>query len=178
MQLMGVQPVTATFSTSSGNFSSETPVNFINASQNANNYILSFGDGETSALINPVHTYTTPGTYAVDLTASNTTGCSASATQTITVANSTTAISQVTQNGINIWSNRNNVYVDFKDAGTVNAVIKIYNILGQPLSNEEYTLNGLYQAEINNAEATYVIVVVENNNRTTTKKLFINNINR
>ncbi|MDT8306281.1 MAG: PKD domain-containing protein, partial [Anaerolineae bacterium] len=45
-----------------------------------------FGDGGTSALQHPTHTYTTPGTYMVTLTVTATnTGESTSATQTITV---------------------------------------------------------------------------------------------
>ncbi|MDD3932256.1 MAG: PKD domain-containing protein [Methanoculleus sp.] len=46
-----------------------------------------FGDGATSAEQNPVHTYTTAGTYTVTLTVANTAG-SDSATKTITVTES------------------------------------------------------------------------------------------
>ncbi len=43
-----------------------------------------FGDNTTSTVQNPIHTYTTPGTYTVNLTVTNTAG-SSSATATITV---------------------------------------------------------------------------------------------
>ncbi|MFM7728942.1 MAG: PKD domain-containing protein, partial [Flavobacteriales bacterium] len=51
-------------------------VNFSSAVTGATNYVWSFGDGTTSTLQGPSHTYTAPGTYSVVLTASNTAGCS------------------------------------------------------------------------------------------------------
>ncbi len=44
---------------------------FANTSTNATSYIWDFGDGNTSVLLNPVHTYTTAGNYIVKLTADN-----------------------------------------------------------------------------------------------------------
>ncbi|MGC9025467.1 MAG: PKD domain-containing protein, partial [Chloroflexia bacterium] len=44
-------------------------VTFTNASQNATSYLWDFGDGITSTLSNPVHTYASGGTYTVTLTA-------------------------------------------------------------------------------------------------------------
>jgi PKD repeat protein len=38
------------------------------------NWLWDFGDGQTSTQRNPVHTYTTPGTYSVSLTTSNSSG--------------------------------------------------------------------------------------------------------
>jgi len=46
-------------------------VTFSNSSVNAATYFWEFGDTQSSALQNPVHTYTNPGTYTVKLTASN-----------------------------------------------------------------------------------------------------------
>lgn len=47
-------------------------VNFSNTSSNALSYTWSFGDGSTSTSVNPVHTYTSVGAYAVKL---KTMGC-------------------------------------------------------------------------------------------------------
>jgi uncharacterized repeat protein (TIGR01451 family) len=47
------------------------PVTFTNLSRNATAYQWDFGDGSTSVLPNPTHTYTATGTYTVVLTASN-----------------------------------------------------------------------------------------------------------
>lgn len=43
-------------------------VTFTNFSEFADRFLWEFGDGDTSALQNPVHSYTTPGTYSVKLT--------------------------------------------------------------------------------------------------------------
>ncbi len=48
-------------------------------------YVWDFGDGETSADVNPVHTYPGPGTYTVELTGSNSYGCMSSYTRDITI---------------------------------------------------------------------------------------------
>ncbi|WP_190277386.1 DUF7948 domain-containing protein [Taibaiella lutea] len=51
------------------------PTTFVNASQNATRYNWSFGDGQTSSEVNPVHDYARTGTYNVCLTAYNEIGC-------------------------------------------------------------------------------------------------------
>jgi len=56
-----------------------------NTSTGALNYAWDFGDGTTSALTNPGHNYVTPGTYTIQLTASNIYGCTDIATQTINI---------------------------------------------------------------------------------------------
>lgn len=42
-------------------------VNFSNLSSNGSTFVWNFGDGNTSTSVNPSHTYTTPGTYSVQL---------------------------------------------------------------------------------------------------------------
>jgi Zn-dependent metalloprotease/PKD repeat protein len=42
-------------------------VNFTNTSVNGSTYLWNFGDGDTSTVANPVHTYTTSGSYTVTL---------------------------------------------------------------------------------------------------------------
>lgn len=60
--------VTAQFDANLTTFcSTPATVNFSNLSTNANTYSWDFGDGNTSTGTNPAHTYTTPGTYAVQL---------------------------------------------------------------------------------------------------------------
>lgn len=44
------------------------PVNFSNHSTGGTSYLWQFGDGATSALVNPTHIYNTPGIYTVTLT--------------------------------------------------------------------------------------------------------------
>lgn len=56
-------------------------VNFINLSQDANAFLWNFGDGNTSTEKSPQHTYTTPGSYDIVLTASNQNDCTNMVTQ-------------------------------------------------------------------------------------------------
>ncbi len=51
-------------------------ISLINNSQNADSYMWSFGDGNTSMLQAPTHTYALPGHYVVQLTAQNQCGAS------------------------------------------------------------------------------------------------------
>lgn len=54
--------------------SCSTTVAFNNLTANANSYLWDFGDGSTSTLEHPVHSYSSSGNYNVSLTASNPTG--------------------------------------------------------------------------------------------------------
>jgi gliding motility-associated-like protein len=63
-------------------------VEFANLSGGATGYLWDFGDSQTSALANPSHTYTQPGTYTVTLTATDPNSCNEQdiATQEVTIA--------------------------------------------------------------------------------------------
>lgn len=60
-------------------------IQFVDTSQNANKTDWDFGDGTNSTDFSPVHTYSTAGTYTVNLTVSNANG-TASKTATINVS--------------------------------------------------------------------------------------------
>ncbi|MEO6404603.1 MAG: PKD domain-containing protein [Ferruginibacter sp.] len=51
-------------------------VQFTNTTVNGTSYFWSFGDGGTSILSNPIHTYLSPGLYDVSLLVTNAAGCS------------------------------------------------------------------------------------------------------
>jgi PKD repeat protein len=149
-------------------------VTFTCAEQSAATYTWYFSDGSIiTGTAQATYTFTTPGTYTVLLQVTSATGCTSSATQTITITG-VTGLNNLTSNGeLSMWSFKNVVYVDFSQVDKVDAVIKIYNVLGQELSNEKYTLNSIYQKQIDNIEAAYVIVSVKNDDNITTRKLFI-----
>ncbi len=86
-----------------------TAFNFSNASLNTTSYLWDFGDGNTSTTANPLHTYTSAGTYTISLTASD--GfCSDVSVSTIVVAPSIDA---------SFISNINGLYVDFYANSTI-----------------------------------------------------------
>jgi hypothetical protein len=151
-------------------------VQFVSNSPNADEFMWSFGDGSIiNGTANTSYSYAQPGTYTVTLTVGDSAGCSATYSQVITVT-STTGISNVTEGGdISMWSYRNKIYVDFTQLQHVDALIRIYNVLGQEIGSAEQKTNTIYQNEINDIDAAYVIVSVVNNEQVTTRKLFIVN---
>jgi gliding motility-associated-like protein len=60
-------------------------VYFINNSTNGNSYFWDFGDGTSSILEEPIHQYTTPGVYDVELLVFDSTGCFSPDSVTVTV---------------------------------------------------------------------------------------------
>lgn len=71
------EPETPVASFAASETSGDAPltVQFVDSSTNSpTSWLWSFGDGSTSALQNPSHTYTSAGTYTVTLTASNSAG--------------------------------------------------------------------------------------------------------
>jgi large repetitive protein len=64
----------------------EVPVQFENTSVGATGYSWDFGDGNTSTLVSPFHTFASPGTYEVCLVLSSDNNCPDSHCQTIEVA--------------------------------------------------------------------------------------------
>jgi PKD repeat protein len=62
-----------------------TAKGFVNSSTGANTYLWRFGEGSTSTLINPTHSYTTSGDYQVKLIAFSGKGCKDSLQKTIEI---------------------------------------------------------------------------------------------
>jgi gliding motility-associated-like protein len=63
------------------------PINFQNTSVGNLNFHWDFGDGDTSFLFNPSHTYASPGNYTIKLVANNPlTGCSDSSFKSIVIS--------------------------------------------------------------------------------------------
>ena len=67
-------------------------VNFTETASNETSYTWNFGDGSTSTLANPTHTYTNPGTYTVILVVTNSCG-SNTYTQVVNVSCPTASLS-------------------------------------------------------------------------------------
>ena len=174
LQVNGTDQITAAFSASTTVQEGQS-VELISTTTNATTYQWDLGNGQTAAGAIVSYNYPEAGTYNVVLTVSNLSGCTSTASQTITVNAATTGISDVTDQGINIWSNENKVYVDFRSLQNVNAVISIYNVIGQQVSYEKFNSNALYQKEIPATEAAYMVVSVSENDKVITKKVFISN---
>ena len=85
--LSNATPVSA-FIVSNSNPASGTPIRFTNQSSvGSGDYVWDFGDGHTSLERDPIHTYSSPGSYTVQLTVSSCTSTNTS-TQTVIVQQS------------------------------------------------------------------------------------------
>lgn len=78
-------------------------VTFTSFSENAATYSWNFGDSETSAEENPVHTYSAAGDYTVVLTATNADGVEASKTESITITDPNEALKLLTGEVSKTW---------------------------------------------------------------------------
>jgi len=100
-------------------FDSETSnglnVQFVDTSQNANTTNWDFGDGTNSTDFSPAHTYSTAGTYTVNLTVSNENG-TASKTATINVSEIPVSILPVANFSSNVTSGNMPLSVQFNDS--------------------------------------------------------------
>jgi PKD repeat protein len=106
-----------------------TTVTFTDQSYDPDGYIVSwdwdFGDGSTSTLQNPIHTYASDGTYNVSLTVTDNEGANSTKTVAITVGSPTEIYVfditvTVSKRGVNYWAE---------------AVITIKDTLGNLVSN-------------------------------------------
>jgi gliding motility-associated-like protein len=83
-------------------------VAFTNQSTLSTSYLWDFGDGTTSVLTEPVHVYTSPGSYTVSLTAFRNGICAATVTQVVTIAESPTAVIDIDDDAL--CANSSNVF--------------------------------------------------------------------
>lgn len=84
---------------------------FSNTNQNVTTYAWDFGDGNSSAAANPVHTYTTDGNYAVSLIVTDNNGCADTVTQQV-------QINPVPLAGFNLTPLACSNHVDFLNTST------------------------------------------------------------
>jgi hypothetical protein len=172
----GPEMITAGFQASSNTVQAGQNVTLTSTTTGASTYQWNFGNGSTATGATASVSYTQAGVYEVSLLATSPSGCSSTKTEGITVTANTTGLNNVSGTGsLRIWSHDNKVYVDFTVQQLNDATVIIYDILGQEISNEKVVNNVVYQKEIDNIEAAYMIVMVKNDNEITTKKVFITN---
>ena len=159
------QGVTADFSNNLPN--SCTPpvnINFQNLSTGigALNYQWNFGDGNTSTQLAPSHTYTTAGSYTVQLIVTNTTGCSDTIIKpnAVTIGNTITSFSSpdTVCAGVNITFNNTSTPPpasaswSFGDGTTSTAISPV----------KSYILPGNYQVKLTNNFGACVDSITKN----------------
>ena len=89
IQILEPETVIADFAVSTTSGIAPFTVTFINTSIGTiESYLWDFGDGETSVLLSPVHTYDDPGEYLVTLVVANILGCKDSVSSYVNPINS------------------------------------------------------------------------------------------
>lgn len=135
-------------------------------------YAWDFGDGTLiNGVANPTLSYYEPGTYQVQLQASNSQGCSDNASVTV-VINKGTGIDEQQIGNVSVTAYAKQITVKVGDEITGTANITIYNLLGQSVYNQP--LNGSI-TNVNFVEQPqgYYLVSVKNNDKVTTKRVFV-----
>jgi PKD repeat protein len=125
-------------------------VKFTDTSTNSpTSWLWKFGDGTTSTIQNPAYTYTTPGTYTVNVTATNVGGSNLSASQTITVTRSGPTASFIE----NVTIGTAPLAIQFTDTST-NSPTSWYWVFGDgstsPVQNAThiFSVPGTYQVNL------------------------------
>lgn len=132
-------------------FSVGTYVSFYNYSLNGTSYLWDFGDGTTSTLENPTHTYPGPGTYFVTFTVTNQCG-----TDVVTMwigIKSEVGIEEISSiEDLQIYPIPSNelLTISFETQGSTEMGISVVNTLGQEIYNEVLgSIKGKYQKVLN-----------------------------
>jgi PKD repeat protein len=122
----------ANFSESiSGNTATFT--NLSTSITNSLNYSWNFGDGNTSSIANPSHTYTTSGTYTITLIASN---CIFSDTITKTIQIGVTSIEESQISAFEFYPNPTTNQMNLKtDSRFIGSVYTVYDNSGRSVLN-------------------------------------------
>lgn len=148
-QSVTVNPLPTSFCTYTTNTNT---VNFTNASTDATTYSWDFGDGASSTLANPTHTYSTVGTYTVTLTATNACG----STQYTTTVNLNCAAFNV--------SISNSSTLNFCEGGTVALSTPAVNgYTYQWLNNAQVIAGATTESYTATESGTYTLQVYDGN---------------
>jgi PKD repeat protein len=158
---LNINKPTANFSESiSGNTATFT--NLSTSIANTLNYSWNFGDGNTSSIANPSHTYTTSGTYTITLIASN---CIFSHTITKTIQVGALSINENAVGNFEFYPNPTTNQITLKvDNQLLGSVYTIYDTIGKSVINGEISseLNVIDLGNLSNG--VYIIEVASEGN--------------
>lgn len=117
-------------------------VQFTNNTTNANSYVWQFGDGNTSTIQNPTHTYTTGGTYTVKLIATNNCGMDTSINTVLIVLSSTSEALKGL--GLEVYPNpaSDKVFVRINANETIHIHLDIIDMAGNILQKNKHSILG------------------------------------
>ncbi|MFT3752129.1 MAG: PKD domain-containing protein [Paludibacter sp.] len=133
-------PVKADFYAETVSGTAPLTVQFYDLSTNANSWSWDFGDGGTSTLQDPTHTYTTGGTFTVKLTASNS-GSSDVLTSTNLVTVQPNALETIDYSKYQVMVADQRITID-----GVQKSVDIFDISGRIIQSE--TISGKFRSQL------------------------------
>jgi gliding motility-associated-like protein len=130
-------------------------IQFVNNSTAADNYNWDFGDGTTSNLAAPAHTYTVPGTYIVSLHANNDTACITDDTAYMTITVLETSMPDIVVNDTTLCSYQQSIDigVHINNPSANNTILwgpgtGILSAPDQPTITVDPSLNNIYYVTV------------------------------
>jgi hypothetical protein len=158
-----------TFTINSGN-----QVEFVSSANSLHNFNWEFGDGDTSAIKNPNHTYATQGTYTVNMKVSNSQGCEAQSSKIIGVFTGLTSLESGLQFSVYPNPTSGPFKLEYKLSKPQLISISIFDLTGKCIKNiyqnEWFSNKGNHQMDINElSSGTYIIQIVGDDNITNLK---------
>jgi hypothetical protein len=136
----------------------EPMISFMESATGEMSYLWDFGDGNTSSLPNPTHTYANTGNYTVTLTVSGFCGTNMT-TQVVNIT--TTGIQDATGNfDVNAFYNSDASLLNVTLPASSNATVEVYNIVGKLIYTESAINAASKSISLNGLSAgTYVVRV-------------------
>ncbi|MFZ6050506.1 PKD domain-containing protein [Halocola ammonii] len=143
-------------------------VQFSHNSENATSVAWNFGNGETSEMNNPIHTFTEVGEYEITLTAQNEI-CDNTDTRTITVEESVSVGDDFDPSEeITMTALRERVQLEFGNARLEQPIVEVYNTAGQlVISKKLSNVNGdiILIETAGLRQGIYSLTILENDSR-------------
>ncbi|MFA4851514.1 MAG: PKD domain-containing protein [Bacteroidales bacterium] len=159
-----------------GYINNDPTVNFLDSSANATSYTWEFGDGGSSTLQNPVHTYTSNGTYTVTLIANNVCGSDTmSSLVTILLADISTYNSN---NSITVFPNpsKGSFYLDIQTNIIKEINFRIYDVIGNTIKSgtlKPANKKGEIRIDMSNSSKGVYFLYLSNETLNAVKKIII-----
>ena len=138
-------------------------IQFNSSGSNASSYSWQFGDGNSSSISNPVHSYNSIGTFNVQLTGYNISGnCSNQDSFTVDITENNLGINDVLNNNLSIFPNPNEgiFEINFNHKTSKNSSIEILNNLGELIKSKKINA-GVKNIEINIQELSSGIYYIK-----------------
>lgn len=143
-------------------------VEFTNHSFNGVSYLWDFGDGDTSTLENPTHTYQNSGTYHVSLTVNS--NCqSITYTNESVIASVSSQINFITNDDLIVYPNPAHDILNIKISNTNNYNIEIQDMQGRLVYSDKINNNNTSIDISRFCRGIYILRIIGKNNTITEK---------